>query len=120
MSEMAAGCEIETEEGIARLKEGNEGGGIGRRTGMRLYVGEPTPEKLRNPFDRQPFSDVDILADAVITPAPQTFGIFVGEYRPLRLQHRLADDIFRCNQLDLVALAAEFETNGLCYFRVGF
>ena len=67
------------------------------------------PNKFCHALDRQPFGDVDELAAAVIALARQAFGIFVGEHRALRFQHRARDDVLRSDQLDLVALAAEFE-----------
>jgi hypothetical protein len=84
-----------------------------------LHICETTSEKLGNPFDCQVFCDVDELASTVIALARQAFSILVGEHRPLRLEHRAADDVLRCNQLDLVALAAELEPHRLGDLRVG-
>ena len=87
---------------------------------MRLNVCEFTSEKLRNPFNCQIFRDVDVLAAAVIAPPRQTLGILVGEDRTLRFQDRFADDVFRRDQLDLVALAGEFAPHRFGHFGVGF
>ena len=54
------------------------------------------------------FGDVDIFAAAVIAPAGIALGIFVGQHRALRLQHRLRDDVLRGDQLDLFLLPEEF------------
>src|SRR5215467_6172158 len=48
-----------------------------------------------------------MLAAAVVAPPRQSFRIFVGKDRPLRFENGLADDVFRGNELDLVALARE-------------
>ena len=120
MGQMAAGGEIEAHEGVAGRHQRHERGGIGGGAGMRLDVCEFTSEKLGNPFDCQGFRDIDVLAAAVIAPARQALGIFVGEDRALRLQHRLADDVFRRDQLDLVALAAELAPDRIGHFGVGF
>ncbi len=113
VGEMAAGGEIEPHEGVARLHQREEHRGIGGGAGMRLHIGELAAEQLGHPLDRQPLGDVDELAAAVIALARQAFGIFVGENRALRLQHRARDDVLRGDQLDLVALAAEFELDRL-------
>ena len=120
VGEMAAGGEIEPHEGVARLHQRHEHFGIGRGAGMRLHIGERAAEQLGHPLDRQPFDDVDILAAAVIAPARQPFRILVGQHGALRLKDGAADDIFRCDQLDLMALAAQFQADRLGNFRIAF
>src|SRR6185503_10182908 len=46
-------------------------------------------------------------AALVVATAGIALGIFVGEHRALRFEHRLADDILRGDQLDLGLLAAK-------------
>ncbi len=86
---------------------------------MRLHVGELAAEQFGDALDRQPLGDVDELAAAVIALARQAFGIFVGQHRALRFQHRARDDVLRGDELDLVALAAELEPDRLGDLRVG-
>src|SRR5436305_11850311 len=43
----------------------------------------------------------------------RSLGIFVGEHRALRLEHRPAYDVLRRDQFNLVALAAEFPCDHL-------
>jgi hypothetical protein len=86
---------------------------------VRLDVGETTSEKLRNPFNGQRFRHVNILAAAIVAPARQAFGIFVGEDRALRFQHRAADVVFGGDQLDIVALTAELEPQHVRQLRIG-
>ena len=119
MREMAAGGEVEPKEGVAGLQQGHEGCRIGGGAGVRLDVGEFTSEKLGNAFNSKAFGNIDILAAAVIALARQAFRVLVGEDRALRLQHRLADDVLRGDQFDLVALAAELEPDSLGHFRIG-
>ena len=57
--------------------------------------------------------DIDELAAAVIALARQALGVFVGENRALRFQNGAGDDVLRGDQLDLVALPAEFQPNDL-------
>ena len=87
---------------------------------MRLHIGEGAAEQPGDALDGEPLGDVDELAAAVIAFARQPFGVFVGEHRALRLEHGAADDVFRRDQLDLVALAAELELDRLGDFGVGF
>src|SRR5262245_55800050 len=86
---------------------------------MRLNVCEFTSEKSRNTFNRKVFRDVDVLATAVIAPPRQSFRIFVGKDRPLCFQNRLADDVSRRDELDLVALAREFALDDVGYLGIG-
>ena len=104
---MAAGGEIEAEEGVARLHQREERRDVGGSAGVRLDIGKARAEQLLHALDRQRLGNVDVLAAAVIAPARQAFGILVGEHRALRLEHRAADDVLGRDQLDLVALAAE-------------
>ena len=64
-------------------------------------------EQLLGALDRQRLDRVRRRAALVIAAARIAFGIFVGEHRALRLEHRLADDILRRDQLDLGLLAAK-------------
>ena len=86
---------------------------------MRLDVGEGTAEQPRRALDGEPFGDIDELAAAVVALARQSFGVFVGQHRALRLEHGAADDVFRGDQFDFVALAAKLEPDGLGDFGIG-
>jgi hypothetical protein len=108
MGEMAARRKIEPHEGVARLHQGEKHRLVGLRARMRLHVGKGAVEQLLRAVDGDRFRDVDELAAAVVAPARIAFGIFVGEYRALRLEHGARDDILRGDQLDLVLLAIEF------------
>ena len=105
VGEVPAGGEVETHEGVAGRHQRHERRDVGGGARVRLDVCEFTSEKLGNPFNRQTFRDVDVLAAAVIAPARQTLGILVGEDRTLGFEHRAADDVLRGDQLDLIALA---------------
>ncbi len=107
MGQVSAGGEVQPEKRVARLHQREERRDIGRRAGMRLHVGERSAEQLLDPLDRQVLGNVDEMAAAVVAPSWQPFGVFVGEHRALRLEHGAADDVFRRDQLDLVALTAQ-------------
>ena len=78
------------------------------RAGIRLHVGELAVEQPLGALDGEFLGDVDELAAAVIAPARIALGVFVGHHRALRLEHGAGDDVLGGDQLDLVALAAEF------------
>ena len=70
------------------LQQRQEHAPVGLRAGMRLDVGEAAAEQLLGALDRQRLGDVDELAAAVVAPARIALGIFVGQHRALRLEHR--------------------------------
>ena len=117
---MAAGGEVEAHEGIAGLHQRHERFGIGGSAGMRLHVGEGAAEQPGGAFDGERLRNIDELAAAVITPARRALGIFVGQDRALRLEHGAADDVFRRDQLDLVALTSKLAGDGIGDFGIAF
>ena len=119
MGEMAAGGEIEPHEGVAGLQQRQKHRLVHLAAGIRLHVGECGAEQFLGALDRQRFHHVDPFAAAVIAVARIAFGIFVGQHRALRFQHRAADDVFRRDQFDLVALPAEFAADRRGDVRIG-
>ena len=119
MRQMAAGGEIETHEGVARLQQREEHGLVGLRAGIGLHIGEAAAKQLFRPLDGEILGDVDILAAAVIALARIAFGIFVGENRALGLQHGARNNVLGGDQLDFVTLPPEFEFNRLGEIGVG-
>ena len=85
---------------------------------MRLHIGELAAEQFGDAIDRKLLGDIDELAAAVIAPARIALGIFVGQHRALRFEHGAADDIFRRDQFDLVALASELVADHIRDFRI--
>ena len=116
---MSAGGEIEAHERVARLHQRQEHALVGLAAGIRLNVGEAAAEQHAGALDRELFGDVDELAAAVVAPARIAFGVFVGHHRALRLEHRAGNDVFRGDQLDLVALAADFQFDRAGDLRIG-
>ena len=116
---MAAGGQIEAHEGIAGLQQRQEHRLVHLAAGIRLHVGEPRAEQFLRALDRQRFRDVDPFAAAVVAGAGIAFRVFVGHHRALRFQHGAADDVFGRDQLDLVALPAEFTLDRGGDFRIG-
>ena len=105
MGEMASRGKAQAQECVAGRHQGHERRRIGGSPGMRLDVCELTSKKPCNPLYCNGFHLVDKLASAIVAPPRQAFGVFIGENRALGFQNCGADKVFRCNQLDLVALA---------------
>src|SRR5438552_2654750 len=68
---------------------------------------------------RQLLDLIDELAAAVVAPAGQPLGVLVGEHRALRLEHRLADDVLRGDELEVVPLPLRFPADGREDLRIG-
>ena len=107
VGQVAARVEAHAENRVARCEQRGEDALVGLRAGVGLDVREAHAEQRLGPLDRQFLGDVDILAAAVVAPTGVALGIFVGHHRALRLHHGGRDDVFRGDQLDLVALAAQ-------------
>ncbi len=90
-----------------------EHGLVGLRAGIGLHVGETAAEQAAGALDGERFGDVDELASAIVAPAGIALGVLVGHHRALRLEHGAGDDVLGGDQLDLVALAAEFLGDGV-------
>ena len=107
MGQVAAGREAEAHDRVAGLQERHHDGAVRLRARMRLDVRELAAEQFLCALDRERFDGVRGRASLVITAARIAFRIFVREDGALRLEHRLADDILRGDQLDLRLLAAK-------------
>jgi hypothetical protein len=107
MGQVAAGVEAHAQDGVAGLQKRLEHALVGLRPGVRLHVGMSAGEQPAGPLDRQVFSDINVLAAAVIALAGIALGIFVGHHRALRLHHGGRDDVLAGDQLDLVTLPAQ-------------
>ena len=75
------------------------------RAAVRLNIGMLRAEQRACAIAREVFHHVDTLAAAVIALAGIPFGIFVCQYRAHRRHNSGTDDVFRCDQLDVPALA---------------
>ena len=111
--------QIHAQEGVAGLQQGEEDRLVGLGARVRLDVGEGRAEQRFRPLARQVFGDVHELAAAVIATTGITLGVFVGQDRPLRVQHRLGDDVLGRDQFDLFALTPQFALNALEDIRIG-
>ncbi len=120
MGEMSASRTVHAHERVARLHERHEHSLVRLRARMRLDIGEAAIEKPPGALDGERLDLVDESAAAVIAPARIAFGIFVGEDRALRLEHRGRDDVLGCDELDLPLLAPELTHERAQELRIPF
>ena len=116
--QMTAVGQIHSHHRITRLEHGKIDRHIGLRAGMGLHIGVFRPEKRLGAFARQIFNDIDILAAAVIALSRISFGIFVGQVRAHCGQNRVTDEVFGCNQLQMLALARQFLAHRVADFGI--
>ncbi len=105
VGEVAAVGEIHGEDLVAGLEHGEINGHVRLRAGVRLDVGVLGAEDFLRAVDGELFDDIDVFAAAIPAFAGVAFGVFVSEQRSLRLHHGGRGEVFRSDQLDVVALA---------------
>ena len=108
VAQVPAGREIHAENAAPRLRQREEHGLVRLRPGVRLHVDILGAEQLPGALNRQALDHVDIAPAAVKPPARVAFQRLVGDLVPEGLTHRSADDVFRCDQLDLDRLTLAF------------
>jgi hypothetical protein len=91
---------------------------VGLRPGMRLNIDVFRAEKFFRARDRQRLDFVDKFTAAVISFARIAFGVLVGHHAALGLQHGLAHNVFRGDQLQVLFKPAGFFLNGRKNFGI--
>ena len=117
--QVAAGGKRHAEDRVARAQQRQEDGLVGLRARMRLDIGKSAAEEPLGAIDRQLLGDIDKLAAAVIAPPRIALGVFIGQHRALRLEHRARDDVLAGDQLDLRLLARKFGGDCRGQFGIG-
>ena len=107
MGQMAARIKAHPQNRVAGLDQRLKHTLVRLTARVGLHVGKGHPEQFASARDRQIFRHIYKLTAAVIALARIAFGIFVGHDRALRLHHGAADDVFRGDQLDLMALTSK-------------
>ncbi len=119
VGQVAAGGEAHAHDRVAGLKQGHHHRAVGLRTRVRLDVCETAAEQLLGPLDRQRLDFVGWSAALIVAAARIALRIFVGQHRALRFEHRAADDVLRCDQLDLRLLALKLMLDAGEHRRIG-
>ena len=85
---------------------------------MGLDIGMFSTKQLFGTINGQLFGNIDKFTTTIVALAGVAFSIFIGQYRPLDLQHGFTDKVFRCNKLKAVFLPGDFLLNNLRNLRV--
>jgi hypothetical protein len=85
-----------------------------------LDIGKTTIKQLLGALYCERFYRIRGGAALIIAAPRIALGIFVGQHRPLRLEHGPRDDVLRRDQLDLILLAVELGGDGPGDVGVGF
>ena len=118
MGQMPACGQRHTENRITGLQQRKIHRPVRLRTRMGLNVRKSTSEELFCAINCQFFRNIHEFTATVISAPRIAFGIFVGQHRTRCFEHRLGNDIFRGNQLDLILLAGKLSADRLVQFRV--
>ena len=105
MGEVSAVVEAHSQHGVAGTQRGEIGGHVGLGAAVGLNISVLGAEQLLRAPNRQALRDVDELASAVVATARVPLGVLVREDGALCLKHGSAGVVFRCDQVDSVALA---------------
>ena len=116
--EMAPVAELHSQKTVSGLEEGEKGGQVGLRSGMRLNVGVVRLEECAGALAGQALRHVDVLAAAVVATSREPFRVLVGEGGARCLQDRPGSEVLAGDHLQLIALPGLFGLDGLMYLRV--
>ena len=104
MAQMTAVGQVHAQDSVPGLEDGEIDRHVGLGAGMGLDVGVGRAEDLLHPAQGQVFGGIHKFAAAVEAPPRITFGILVGQDGALGLEHRVAHEIFRGDQLQFMEL----------------
>ena len=107
VGQVAAVRELEAEDALARLEEGDHRCRVRLGTAVRLHVRIRGAEEGLDPLAREILRDVDELAPAVVAPAGVALGVLVGQHRTLGLEHGAGGEVLARDHLERAALAAQ-------------
>ena len=106
MGKMAAISKVQTHYSVTGSQQGKEHRHIGLSSGVRLHIGILSTKEFFCAVNGQLFNHIHVFTATIITLSGIAFSIFVGKNTALGSHNGSADNIFRCNKLQLVTLAA--------------
>ena len=107
VGQVAAVRQLEREDRVARLQDGEVDGHVRLRTRVRLDVRVLGAEERLRAVDRELLDLVDDLAAAVVATPGIPLGVLVRRDAADRLEHRRPREVLGRDELDLAALALE-------------
>ena len=108
VGEVAAVGKVHRKNGVAGLQYGEVNGHVGLGAGVGLHVGMVPAEDFQHAVNGKLFHLVHYLAAAVPALAGIAFRIFVGQQGALGFPDGGGGEVFRGDQLNVVAFAAAF------------
>ena len=118
VGQVATVGQIHAQHGVAVLAKSLIHSEVGVGAAVGLHIGVVGSEELAGPLAGDLLHHVHALAAAVVPLAGIALGIFIGEHRTRRGQHRLADEVLRGDELNVALLPGVLRLNGLAYLRV--
>lgn len=115
MCQMAAHGEVQAEDGISRLQDGQHNCGIRLGAGVRLHVGVGAVEHLFDAIDGQLFGFIYDFTAAIVAAAGIAFSIFVGQDAARCAHNVVGSEIFGGDEFDAIALAVELPADDVEY-----
>ena len=112
VGQVAARVQRHAKNGITRFDQRLKHTLVCLRTRVRLHVRKVTSEQLFGPINREVFSNINVLAPAVVATAWVSFGVFIRHHTALGLHDGGRYDVFRRDQFDLFTLTAKLCGNG--------
>jgi hypothetical protein len=113
VGEVAAVGQAQSHDGVARVQQGEHGGGVGLGAGVRLHVGEFGAEQGLDAVNGQLLNDVHVFAAAVVALTRVAFGVLVSQDRALGFHHGGGREILRGDHFQRRLLAHQLVVNGL-------
>ena len=118
MSQMAAISKVHTHYSIARSQKSEKYCHISLCTGMRLNICIFCTKKLLSTINSQLLYHIYMLTATIVTLARITLCILISKDTALSCHNCSADNIFRCNQLQLIALTMKLLCQYLLNLRI--
>ena len=110
--------ELEAEDLVTRLENGEVHSSVGRRTGKRLDIHVVATKELLATFDSEGFHLVDDFVTTIVTLAHVAFTVLVGQHGAHGFHDGLGGVVFGSDELDAVFLAFGFFLNDVVDFRI--
>ena len=115
--DIAAGlCLIEAARASGEKRK--EYGKVGVSSAVRLNIRVLCAEQLAGALLSETLHLVYIHAASVVSLCGVALSIFICEYASCGEEHTLRNNVFRCDELDVVALSLELALTGGGYLRV--
>ena len=119
VGQVAALGQIHAHDGVAQVQQRKVDGQVGLCAGMGLHVGVLSAKQLAGAVDGDLLDLIDELAAAVVAVAGVALGILVGQHAAHRGHHGGGNNVLAGDQLNVLALTAQFAVHCSAQLGVG-